>query len=95
MAYITGGFSVLAGVPTLLSASPGTLQAGHTGNVVITGTFTNFQQAFTSVSFGSGITVNFITVNSLTQLTANITVASNATVGGRTIPETPTARTCS
>jgi methionine-rich copper-binding protein CopC len=40
------------------------------------------------VSFGSGITVNFITVSSQTQLTANISVASNATVGGRTISVT-------
>jgi len=88
VATITGGFSVLTGVPTLLTASPGTLQAGQTGNVVVTGTFTNFQQAFTSVSFGSGVTVNFITVNSLTQLTANVSVAANASVGGRTIQET-------
>ncbi len=85
VANITGGFSVLAGVPTLTSAAPGTIQAGTTGNIVINGVFTNFQQAFTTVNFGSGITVNFITVNSFTQLTANITAASNATVGGRTI----------
>jgi hypothetical protein len=85
VATITGGFSVLAGVPTLLTASPGTIQAGTTGNVIITGTFTNFQQSFTTMSFGSGITVNFITVSSFTQLTANITAASNAAVGGRTI----------
>ena len=85
VASITGGFSVLAGVPTLLTASPGTAQAGTSANVVITGTFTSFQQGFTTVSFGSGVTVNVITVSSPTQLTVNITVASNATVGGRTI----------
>jgi hypothetical protein len=85
VATMTGGFSVLAGVPALLTALPSTAQAGTTANIVITGTFTNFQQAFTTVSFGSGITVNFITVSSFTQLTANITVASNAAVGGRTI----------
>jgi hypothetical protein len=85
VASITGGFSVLAGVPALTTAAPGTIQAGATGNIVITGVFTNFQQAFTTVSFGSGITVNFVTVSSFTQLTANITAASNAAVGGRTI----------
>ncbi|MGD0894371.1 MAG: Ig-like domain-containing protein [Terracidiphilus sp.] len=83
-----GGFSVLAGVPALESASPGTAQAGTTANVVINGFLTNFQQSFTTVSFGSGVTVNFITVNSQTQLTANITIASNATVGPRTIQVT-------
>jgi hypothetical protein len=80
-----GGFSVLAGVPALQSASPGTAQAGTTANVVIKGFLTNFQQSFTTVSFGSGVTVNFITVTSQTQLTANITAASNAAVGARTI----------
>ncbi len=85
VASITGGFSVLAGVPALLSASPGTAQAGTSANVVITGTFTNFQQGFSTVSFGSGITVNLVTVSSATQLTANISVASNAAVGGRDI----------
>ena len=85
VATLTGGFSVTAGVPTLLTALPGTIQAGATGNIVITGEFTSFQQAFTTVSFGSGITVNFITVTNFTQLTANITAAANAAVGGRTI----------
>ena len=85
VATLTGGFSVTAGVPALTTVAPGTIQAGATGNIVINGTFTNFQLAFTNVSFGSGITVNFITVTSFTQLTANITAASNAAVGGRTI----------
>jgi hypothetical protein len=88
VATITGGFSVLAGVPSLLTASPGTAQAGTTANVVITGQFTNFQQGFSTVSFGSGINVNLVTVSSATQLTANIGVASNASVGGRTISVT-------
>ncbi len=85
VATLTGGFSVTAGVPALTTVLPGTIQAGTTGNIVINGAFTNFQQAFTTVSFGSGITVNFITVSGFTQLTANITAASNAAVGGRTI----------
>jgi len=83
-----GGFSVLAGVPALVSSLPGTAQAGTTANVVITGFMTNFQQSFTTVSFGAGVTVNFITVTSQTQLSANITVASNATVGARTVQVT-------
>ena len=85
IASITGGFSVLAGVPSLLSALPTSAQAGTSANVVITGQFTNFQQGFSSVSFGSGITVNLVTVANATQLTASITVAPNASVGTRTV----------
>lgn len=88
VATLTGGFSVLAGVPALTQASPGTAQAGSTGNIVITGQFTTFQQGFSSVSMGSGVTVNFVTVNSITQLTANITVAGNAGTGPRNITVT-------
>jgi hypothetical protein len=79
-ASITGGFTVLAGVPTLLTSSPGSGQAGTTVNLLITGEFTNFQQAFTTVSLGDGIVTNFITVSSATQLSANVTIPSNATV---------------
>ncbi len=85
VATITGGFTVLAGVPALTMASPGTAQAGATVNVVVDGAFTDFQQGVTTASFGGGVTVNFITVASPTQLTANVTVASNASVGSRDI----------
>ena len=80
-ATLTGGFSVLAGVPQLLSISPSSGQAGATANVVITGEFTAFQQGFSSVSLGDGIQTNFVTVNSITQVTANITIPTNASVG--------------
>jgi len=81
-ASITGGFSVLAGVPALLTDLPASGQAGTTVNVVITGQFTTFQQGFTSVTFGGGLPApNFVTVNSLTQVTANLTISTNATVG--------------
>ena len=92
IASITGGFSVLAGVPALISASPASAQAGSSANVIITGQFTTFQSATPSVSFGSGVTVNSVTVSSETQLTASITVAANATVGMRTISVTTGAQ---
>jgi len=95
VATLTGGFSVLAGVPALLTDLPGSAQAGTTANIVITGEFTSFQQGFSTVSFGSGVTVNFVTVSSTTQLTANITVASNATVGTRTINVTTNSQSVS
>jgi hypothetical protein len=52
---------------------------------VVTGQFTTFQEGFSTVSFGSVITVNVVTVNNTGQLTANITVAPNAAVGSRDI----------
>jgi hypothetical protein len=85
VASITGGFSVLAGQASLSSAMPGNGAAGTTENVVITGAFSSFSQATSVVSFGSGITVNFITVANSTQLTANITIAANAAVGNRDV----------
>ncbi|WP_263376654.1 Ig-like domain-containing protein [Granulicella aggregans] len=92
-ASITGGFSVLAGLPALSSAMPGTAQAGATANVVVTGAFTNFQQGSTTVSFGAGVTVNSVTVSSSTQLSANVTVDPNATVGSRDIAVTTGTQT--
>ena len=93
VASITGGFTVLAGVPTILTSSPGTGQAGATLNLTITGQFTTFQQAFTSVSLGDGITTNFVTVNSTTQLTANITIPSNASTGSTYVSVTTNGST--
>jgi hypothetical protein len=80
VASITGGFSVLTGVPALVSSTPGSGQAGSTVNLIIDGVFTNFQQAFSTVSVGDGVSTNFITVDSPTQVTANVTIPSTATV---------------
>lgn len=80
VASITGGFTVLGGIPQLLTVVQSSGQAGATLNLVITGEFTTFQQGFTTVSLGDGITTNFVTVNSITQVTANITIPAHATV---------------
>jgi hypothetical protein len=92
-ASMTGGFSVLAGIPALMTAAPSFGQAGTTTSVVITGQFTGFQAGFSTVSMGSGVTVNFITGVTLTQLTANISIASNATVGSRDVQVTTNGTT--
>jgi len=82
IASITGGFSVLAGVPALLTDLPASGQAGQTVTVVINGQFTNFQQGFTSVSFGGGLPApTIVTVNTLTQVTATLNIPSSATPG--------------
>ena len=54
-------------------------------SVIITGS--SFQSGATC-SFGAGITVNSCTFNSATQLTANITISSTATVGTRNVTVT-------
>jgi hypothetical protein len=68
--------------PAVLGTNPSQGSQGTTMNVVITGV--NFAGA-TSVSLGSGITVNSITVNSITQITANISIGGSATVGARDV----------
>lgn len=73
--------------PTLSAVSPTSGGVGTTLNVALTGT--NYINGGTSVSFsGSGITVNSVTYNSVTQVTANITIASGATAGARDVSVT-------
>jgi hypothetical protein len=93
VATLIGGFSVLAGVPALLPLNPSMGTAGSSGNTIITGAFTTFQQAFSNVNMGSGITVNFINVTSTTQLTVNFTIAANASVGPRDVSVTTNGQT--
>jgi len=75
----SAAFTISNPVPTLASISPISSNLGQTLNVVFTGT--NFVNGASTVSFGSDITVNTITVNSSTQITANITIPANAIIG--------------
>lgn len=77
-----------APAPTLTSATPNNALQGTTNlSVVLTGT--NFL-ANPNCSFGAGIEVNSCTYNSATQITANIDVLANATVGPYNIVVTDT-----
>ena len=78
---IRGGFNQLLPPtePIISSASPSTGGLGETINVTLTGVNTHFVQGTTTVSAGVGITVGTITVNSLTSVTVQLTIASNAT----------------
>jgi hypothetical protein len=58
--------------------------------VTITGTY--FTDA-TAVSFGSEITVDSFTLDSNSQITANITISSSATAGARNVSVTTPAGT--
>ena len=88
VASMTGGFTILPGVPALTTATPNSGQAGQTVTVTINGQFTNFQQGFTSVAIGGLPAPSITTVNSLTQVEATFNIPSNASVGAETITVT-------
>jgi len=72
-------------IPSIASISPDRGNLGQTLNVTITGT--NFTGAST-VRLGTGVNVNSYTVNSDTQITASITIASSAPTGIRGVSVT-------
>jgi len=76
----------VAPTPVLLFANPNASQAGQQGlSVSLTGQFTNWVQGTTTASFGPGITVTALTVNSPTTATASLNIDPAATPGPRTI----------
>ena len=75
-----GAFYVSPGTAAISQLSPNVGGQSLTTNVEITGTNTHFQQNVTTGSFGPGISLNTLTINSLTDATANITIAANAVV---------------
>jgi hypothetical protein len=78
---------VVTGLPQIISVAPNSAQQGQTRTVVIAGENTVFTTEST-VSFGSGITINSVAFNSATSLAANITVAAGATLGVRDVTVT-------
>jgi hypothetical protein len=87
---LPNGFTVTTGgpppPPTVNSVNPNSgAQGQNLPSVIITGS--NFQSGATC-NFGAGITVNSCTFNSVTQLTANITISSTATLGTRNVTVT-------
>jgi hypothetical protein len=83
---LTDGFEVIVPSPTVTSVSPDSGSREDTlEEVIITGT--NLYGA-TGVSFGAGITVNSFSVDSNTQVTANITIAADAAAGKRDVSVT-------
>jgi hypothetical protein len=96
VASLVNGFTVTAGTATVVSVTPNTGQQGQTlATVAIVGQNTNFVQGTTVASFGAGITINSLTVNSSTSATANITVQNNSALGARTVTMTTGAQVAS
>ena len=54
-------------------------------NIAVTGQDTHFTRDLTTASFGGGITVNLVTVNSATSATVNVSLEDFATPGPRTV----------
>jgi hypothetical protein len=76
----------IAPTPVVLSVNPNSGQAGQQNlSVSLTGQFTNWVQGTTTASFGPGITVTALTVNSSTTATASLNIDPAATPGPRTI----------
>jgi len=70
-------------MPTLSGISPNSANRLQTLDVVFTGT--NYIQGVSTAQFGPGITINSNTVNSSTQLTANVTIDAGAATGPRSV----------
>jgi hypothetical protein len=77
-----GAVEVVAppGAPTILSVTPSAGAIGTTENVTISGGATHFA-AGNAANFGTGVTVNHLTVTSPTSAVANVTVTAGATLG--------------
>ncbi len=81
-AIVTGVFNVLP-MPIITSVTPGALGQGAE-NRVLTITGAGFQSGATvslNKSGGTGVTINSTAVNSSSQITVNVTLAPNTTVG--------------
>ncbi|MGH9605831.1 MAG: Ig-like domain-containing protein [Terracidiphilus sp.] len=82
------GFTVNAGEPALTEANPYQAEQGAQNlDVILTGQFTHFD-GDTTATFGAGIVVNSVTLDTATQITANITIDPLSYVGGRTVTVT-------
>jgi len=87
---LPGGFAVTRPSPTIASVDPKQGIQGETLTVTVTGTYL---EGATSLSFGTGITVNNRTIDSDTQITADITISDTATTGVKSVSVTTEAGT--
>ena len=78
--------TIAGSVAQLVSVTPNKGVPGQTvSNIAIVGQNTHFVQGTTGLNFGSGITVNTVTVNSPTTITATVTVQNGASLGARDV----------
>ena len=85
-------FTVNPATPVVTMIAPNTGQQSQLGLLVtITGQYTHFAQGTTTASFGPGIAVASLTVNSATSATALVDIDPVATIGMTSVTVTSTA----
>jgi probable HAF family extracellular repeat protein len=94
--YLFDNLDIRAGqTPSINSVTPSSGQQGQSQAVVVTGLNTHFVQGTSAANFGTGTTVNTVSVTDATHLTAQITIDSAATLGTRTVTVTTGAEVVS
>ena len=72
--------------PHISEVKPDKAHQGQTNlNVAVTGQYTHFVQGTTTASFGTGITINSVTVRDRTHVTVNVSIDAAARLGVRDI----------
>ena len=75
----TATVTFTAGTPVVLVVNPNTGEQGQQNKTVnLAGQFTNWVQGITTASFGAGITVAALTINSATTATAVLNIDPTA-----------------
>ena len=84
----TASFNVVIATPYISIIDPGSALQGETGATInVVGQYTAWDGT-TSFNFGTGVTVNSVTVQGPTIATVNVAVAQLATLGGRGVTAT-------
>src|SRR5262249_2157376 len=75
LATLDKGFTVAPGTPLIAQVNPKSGQQGQNSlSVSLAGQFTHWAQGMTTASFGAGITVASLTINSPTSATAVLSI---------------------
>jgi RHS repeat-associated protein len=89
---LANAFTVGSGTPVITLVNPNTGQQGQTNlSVAITGQFTHWLQGTTTASFGAGITIAGLTINSATSATVLLNIDPAAVAGPRSVTLTTNA----
>ena len=79
------GFTVQAGPARLVTMTPASAHQGEAATIQIAGELTHFLQNATVASFGTGVVIGDMIVNSPTSATVNLVVDPDASLGVRTV----------
>src|SRR5262249_48882249 len=86
LAKTQGVGTITGGQPALTTVNPNSGQQGQTGlSVNLTGQLTHWVQGTTTISFGAGIILKSLTINSPTTATGVIDIGSGAAIGARDV----------